>query len=242
MSKSNYNKDKVLASIFETEVFNLWTGKLNNNLKIGFVHNDGNPHPEYDVKIFDKYNNSIKIEVKGQKIYSPDNDYFFIEYEQGGKPSGINASEADVYYIFKYNSTYKDELVRKFKEDKEIINMPYQLYIINNDDIKRIINDETDKITFSSFGDQKGGSKGWKIPIELFDATPIDLTLDNIEFQKLKNNKIIYKKEKNYLLRSKIFYIGDNYLDKFKVKTPNINIITGKGDYSDKLELLNNLV
>jgi len=231
MSKSNFNKDKVLAKIFETEVFNLWTGKLNNNLKIGFIHNDTFAHPEYDVKIIDKFNNYLTFEVKAQKIYKPNDDYFFIEYEQGGRPSGINASEADAYYIFKYNADKKDELIDTYKKDKIILNMSYELYIINNQDIKDIINDEKDQIQFSSFGDQKGGSKGWKIPIRLFDATPINFELNNNDFEKIKNNKINYKNIRE--LRTKLFYVGDKYIEQFNKTPPNPKTILGKGHNSD---------
>ena len=171
---TNYNRQITVASRFETESILLFTGKINYNLKKVCIWADNKPRPEYDLKITDKYNNTTKIEVKAQTIYNKFNDYIFIEYEQNGVKSGIDLTESDVHHIYKIK---KDDrlLLDNFLKFGTKINkkIDYTLYIIPTNLIRYIIYYEKDKLTFSDYGDQKGGSKGWKIPIKLFSDIQI---------------------------------------------------------------------
>lgn len=187
---SNYRKDSIVASRFETETILLFMGKYSNDLKNVYVWADNKPRPEYDIKIIDKFNNTARIEVKAQTIYNKFNDYFFIEYEQNGVNSGINSTESDIYHIYKIDKNDRIKLHNHLNFGHKLDHIDYTLYMIPTNMIRYIIEHEKDKIIFSDYGDQKGGSKGWKIPIRLFEnPTIFKSSID--ENINLHNEKII---------------------------------------------------
>ena len=219
---SNFEKCDNLGKRYELETFINLSGKMADILNYGYTWNNS-CHPEYDMKIISKYNNKITtLEVKAQQT-SP--NHFWIEFLQKGKPSGIDATKSDFYYIYKINSSDNS----------------YKLYIIPTQDIKdiikKILSSEDSKSYLSPYGDNN--NKSWVIPIEMFNTEPAfegklnKKELDNYE----NNNKIIYPyTPETRDISNKIFYFSNNIKDKFKDPSRlSPSLLKGGNNLMDKL-------
>jgi hypothetical protein len=200
---NNFYRDNVVSTRFEKEV--LVMAFSDPNISNAYKWSGGN-HPEYDIEINYKDNNRKTIEVKTQRIYNLNNDYITIEYEQNNKPSGINLSSADFYYIFKIDNDTKKNLIKKYYDLDETVDenlLNYRLYKIKTDDLKKLIEIEKRNIKISSFGDQKGGSKSFLVPISILCRYNVEIKdgllkkedLDKLEiYKKIHKNKCLYEK------------------------------------------------
>lgn len=216
-----FQKTNAIAQRWEDEVFIL---ALNEGvLDYGYKW-DGGYHPEYDIKLNLKDNKQIKIEVKGQTIYRPNNDVFYIEYLQKGKASGLDLTESDYYYIFKYGNgnkvkngnVYIDEtkllmenIFYSFDVDQSEQNsIDYTLYKIKTSLIRQIIRNNPN-LEVSAFNDSNKGRNETKvIPISMFDnfssVERIAGKLDYDEYANLVNDDIVVFP--NNVNKDKIYY------------------------------------
>lgn len=216
-----FQKTNAIAQRWEDEVFIL---ALNEGvLDYGYKWNGGY-HPEYDVKLNLKDNKQIKIEVKGQTIYRPNNDVFYIEYVQKGKPSGLDLTESDYYYIFKYGNGNKvkngninidetkllmENIFYSFDVDQSEQNsIDYTLYKIKTSLIRQIIRNNPN-LEVSAFNDSNKGRNETKvIPISMFDnfssVERIAGKLDYDEYGDLLNDDIVVFP--NNVNKDKVYY------------------------------------
>jgi hypothetical protein len=234
-------KTNAVAQRWENEVF-IW--HLNNKtLKYGFKWSEGY-HPEYDLKLFLNNGKERKIEVKGQTIYDKNDDYFAIEVMQKGKPSGLELTKSDYYYIFKYGDGNKVKngvnekgwpiYIDKTKLDMENMfydfsknledqnNVRYTLYVIKTEKIRQIIADNPN-LPESPYNDSnQGKNKTYNIPIRMFVDNPVDTSayLDYDEYANLLNDFKLDVKSFN-----KVFYAsekGKEYLEDNPIDLKNI--------------------
>jgi len=200
---ANFNQCNSVADRWEKEVFII---ALNQDKLVSGYKWNNVKRPEYDLKLLLNPNGEIiTIEVKAQSIYNkndPDNDWFVIETQQGGQPSGLSLTTADYYYIFKYNKTDQDLLTKiyfnKTTNGSAENGVAYTLYKIKTDVIHDIINNNPNLPT-STFNDcRRGGNNiSYKINMTYFNGLSksnfrsMTGTLDNDELIDLDDNHMV---------------------------------------------------
>jgi hypothetical protein len=227
-----FKKTNAVAQRWENEVFII---ALNDNsLKYGFKWESGY-HPEYDIKLFFNDGSQRKIEVKGQTIYDSKNDYFTIEYLQKGKASGLDKTDADYYYIFKYERPNK-EILEKIYYDYDLDpikqdTISYTLYKIKTKLIRQVIR-KNENIPISTYNDSnQGKNESYKIPINYFtNFGSVEILTGNLnadEYDNLLNDSVVDLNSSN-----KIFYANDKQIDDLKNNPPDLKTI-GNGRYKN---------
>lgn len=227
-----FKKTNAVAQRWENEVFIISFN--DESLKYGFKWSSGY-HPEYDLKLFFNDGSHRKIEVKGQTIYDSKNDYFTIEYLQKGKPSGLDKTDSDYYYIFKYerpNKEILENIYYSFSENP--INqdtISYTLYKIKTKLIRQVIKNNKN-IPISTYNDSnQGKNESYKIPITYFTSFgSVEILTGNLNANEY--NDLIKDNTVNINSANKIFYASEKEKDILLNNPPDLKTIGNGGNSS----------